>query len=153
MIYWFSPWSALIPSSCIVTSCIQDTYLRICNWIIWAICVHVYEANSQVLGQKPRRSYHFKTERKSWNQVLLFSFTFFFCASSSSYHPKCVHLCRRHGGKQASLLKCWTVLLLAQPLLRSSTALLFHSFLLEFTYLFIQIHLVGQAEPTIWIPF
>lgn len=101
------------------------------------------------MGQKLRQ------KRKKNNNIKCFAILFF-CVlpiSISSEMSICVSSLWWQTSEFAQFAQCWTVQLSAWRLLRRLTSLLFHSFLLEFTYLFIQIDSVGQAEPTVWIPF
>lgn len=111
----------------------------------WAIFVHVKEAHSQVKGSETEavQPLVVREERKYWYQVFLCLYFLWFTTISPETSV-CVD------GKQASFL---SVQLFGCQLCIWLAALLFHSFLLEFTYLFIQIDSVGRAEPTVWIPF
>lgn len=83
-------------------SSIRDTYLSVCIWVIWAICVQVNEAHSQVMGQKPRQSYHSLSEKKKLISSASLSFPLFVVVH---YHILTnVRLCHPYGGTRASFL-------------------------------------------------
>lgn len=107
--------------------------------------MHVNEVDSQVMGQKLRQSTHQLKEKITISNASLSSFFW-----AAHYHIiRNVHLCHPYDSKQASFVSVELFGCQSGVCSADFTALLFHSFLLEFTYLFVQINSVGQAEPTV----